>query len=187
MIQTVIRNARVFCRNQVVISDVLIERGIIAKIGSVRAGGQEIDARGRLLLPGAIDAHVHFRDLDEAYKEDWYSGSCAAAAGGVTTVIDQPNSKPPVCDERAYFRKQRAARKSVVDYGINAGIEKLDQLDDLCDSGLRLLVRDSFKKNRARNCIMRFKLSSASMPCYAFTLKDVSVKSQANWPGSRQS
>jgi dihydroorotase len=136
MIQTVIRNARVFCRNQVVISDVLIERGIIAKIGSVRAGGQEIDARGRLLLPGAIDAHVHFRDLDEVYKEDWYSGSCAAAAGGVTTVIDQPNSKPPVCDERAYFRKQRAARKSVVDYGINAGIEKLDQLDDLWRLGV---------------------------------------------------
>ncbi len=136
MSQTVIRNARVFCRNQVVVSDVLIERGIIAKIGSVRAGGHEIDARGRLLLPGAIDAHVHFRDLDEAYKEDWYSGSCAAAAGGVTTVIDQPNSKPPVCDERSYFRKQRAARKSVVDYGINAGIEKLDQLDDLWRLGV---------------------------------------------------
>ena len=136
MSQTVIRNARVFCRNQVVLSDVLIERGIIAKIGSVRAGEQEIDARGRLLLPGAIDAHVHFRDLDEAYKEDWYSGSCAAAAGGVTTVIDQPNSKPPVCDERSYFRKQRAARKSVVDYGINAGIEKLDQIDDLWRLGV---------------------------------------------------
>jgi dihydroorotase len=136
MSTTVIRNARVFCRNQVVLSDVLIESGTIAKIGSVRAGGQEIDARGRLLLPGAIDVHVHFRDLDEAYKEDWYSGSCAAAAGGVTTVIDQPNTKPPVCDERSYFRKQRAARKSVVDYGINAGIERFDQLDDLWRLGV---------------------------------------------------
>jgi dihydroorotase len=131
MSSTVIRNARVFCRNQVVLSDVLIESGTIAKIGSVRAGGQEIDARGQLLLPGAIDVHVHFRDFDEAYKEDWYSGSCAAAAGGVTTVIDQPNTKPPVCDERSYFRKQRAARKSVVDYGINAAIDRFDQLDDL--------------------------------------------------------
>jgi dihydroorotase len=129
-----------------------------------------------LLLPGAIDVHVHFRDLDEAYKEDWYSGSCAAAAGGVTTVIDQPNTKPPVCDESSYFRKQRAARKSVVDYGINAGIEKLDQLDDLWRLGVTAL----FKKNRARNYFMRCKLSSISMPCYAFTLKDVSVKSQVN-------
>lgn len=136
MSTTVIRNARVFYRNQVVLSDVLIESGMIAKIGSVSAGGQEIDARGRLLLPGAIDVHVHFRDLDEAYKEDWYSGSCAAAAGGVTTVIDQPNTKPPVCDERSYFRKQRAARNSVVDYGINAGIERFDQLDDLWRLGV---------------------------------------------------
>jgi dihydroorotase len=136
MSPTVIRNARVFHRNQVVLSDVLIESGMIAKIGSVHAGGQEIDARGRLLLPGAIDVHVHFRDLDEAYKEDWYSGSCAAAAGGVTTVVDQPNTKPPVCDERSYFRKQRAARKSIVDYGINAAIESLDQLDGLWRLGV---------------------------------------------------
>ena len=136
MSSTVIRNARVFCRNQLVHSDVLIESGTIAKIGSVRAGEQEIDARGRLLLPGAIDVHVHFRDLEEAYKEDWYSGSCAAAAGGVTTVIDQPNTKPPVCDEQSYFRKLRAARKSVVDYGINAAIERLEQLDDLWGLGV---------------------------------------------------
>jgi dihydroorotase len=136
MSTTVIRNARVFYRNQVALSDVLIESGTIAKVGSVRAREQEIDACGRLLLPGAIDVHVHFRDLDEAYKEDWYSGSCAAAAGGVTTVIDQPNTKPPVCDERSYFRKQRAARKSVVDYGINAAIDRFDQLDDLWRLGV---------------------------------------------------
>ena len=136
MSSTVIRNARVFCRNQVALSDVLIESGKITKIGSVRAGGQGIDAGGRLLLPGAIDVHVHFRDLDEAYKEDWYTGSCAAAAGGVTTVIDQPNTKPPVCDARSYFRKQRAARKSVVDYGINAAIDRPDQLDDLWRLGV---------------------------------------------------
>ncbi|MEI7826546.1 MAG: dihydroorotase [Euryarchaeota archaeon] len=136
MSSTVIRNARVFCRNQVALNDVLIESGKITKIGSVRAGGQEIDARGRLLLPGAIDVHVHFRDLDEAYKEDWYTGSCAAAAGGVTTVIDQPNTKPPVYDVKSYFRKQRAARKSVVDYGINAAIDRHDQLDDLWRLGV---------------------------------------------------
>ncbi len=131
MSSTVIRNARVFYQNQLVFNDVLIERGTIAKIGRVQTVEHEIDARGRLLLPGTIDVHVHFRDLDEAYKEDWYSGSCAAAAGGVTTVIDQPNTKPPVCDERSYFRKQRAARKSIIDYGINAAIDRLDTLEDM--------------------------------------------------------
>jgi dihydroorotase len=131
MSTTVIRNAKVFHKSRIVVRDVLIESGTITKIGRVRAGEQVLDARGRLLLPGAIDAHVHFRDLGEVYKEDWYSGSCAAAAGGVTTVIDQPNTKPAICDEGSYFAKQRAARKSVVDYGINAAIDRLDQLEDV--------------------------------------------------------
>jgi dihydroorotase len=131
MSTTVIRNAKVFCGNRIIRRDVLIENGTIAEIGYVRKGETEIDAQGLLLLPGAIDVHVHFRDLKEAYKEDWYSGSCAAAAGGVTTVIDQPNTKPPVHDERSYVQKQRAARKSVVDYGINVAIERPDQLETL--------------------------------------------------------
>jgi dihydroorotase len=131
MSATVIRNAKVFHKSHIVVRDVLIESGTITKIGHIRSGDQAIDARGRLLLPGAIDAHVHFRDLGEAYKEDWYSGSCAAAAGGVTTVIDQPNTKPATCDDRSYFAKQRAARKSVVDYGINAAIDRLEQLEDV--------------------------------------------------------
>jgi dihydroorotase len=136
MSTTVIRNAKVFHRRDIIARDVLIENGTIKKIGRVRAAEHEIDARGRLLLPGAIDAHVHFRDLGEVYKEDWYSGSCAAAAGGVTTVIDQPNTKPGTCDEQSYFAKQRAARKSVVDYGINAAIDKLDRLEDVWRLGV---------------------------------------------------
>jgi dihydroorotase len=136
MSTTVIRNAKIFCGNETIFGDLLVENGTIAKIGYVRKGETEIDAHGLLLLPGAIDVHVHFRDLNEAYKEDWYSGSCAAAAGGVTTVIDQPNTNPPVHDERSYFQKQRAARKSVIDYGINAAIERLDELENLWRLGV---------------------------------------------------
>jgi dihydroorotase len=131
MSTTAIRNAEIFHRRHITANDVLIENGIIKKIGRVSAADQEINARGRLLLPGAIDAHVHFRDLGEVYKEDWYSGSCAAAAGGVTTVVDQPNTKPGTCDAHSYFAKQRAARKSIVDYGINAAIDRLDRLEDV--------------------------------------------------------
>ena len=131
-----IRNAQVFFENRLVLRDVLVDNGVIAGVGRVRAAEHEIDARGRLLLPGAIDAHVHFRDLNEAYKEDWYTGSCAAAAGGVTTVIDQPNTKPATCDNRSYSRKQRAARKSIVDYAINAAIDSPDQLEELWRSGV---------------------------------------------------
>jgi len=136
MSSTVIKNAKVFHRRDILACDVLIERGKIEKIGRVEAAEQEIDAHGQLLLPGAIDAHVHFRDLGEAYKEDWYSGSCAAAAGGVTTVIDQPNTRPTTSNVYAYFAKQRAARKSIVDYGINAAIDRPDQLEALWRLGV---------------------------------------------------
>ena len=70
-----------------------------------------------LVLPGAIDAHVHFRDPGPNYKEDWASGSLAAAAGGVTTVIDQPNTDPETHDARSFELKLDLARhRSIVDF-----------------------------------------------------------------------
>ena len=85
---------------------------------------REIDARGMLVLPGAIDAHVHFRDPGPNYKEDWASGSAAAAAGGVTTVIDQPNTIPRTLDARSFAEKLDIARhRSLVDYCLNGGRE----------------------------------------------------------------
>ncbi|MDR3173111.1 MAG: amidohydrolase family protein [Treponema sp.] len=58
--------------------------------------GEEVyDARGLYILPGLIDAHVHFRDPGLCYKEDFASGSAAAAYGGITMVADMPNTLPP--------------------------------------------------------------------------------------------
>jgi dihydroorotase len=131
-----IKNAKIYYRDQVVAAEMLVEDGKIARVAKQVSGEQTIDAGGKLVLPGAIDVHVHFRDLGEAYKEDWYTGSCAAAAGGVTTVIDQPNTQPPVIDQTSYAKKQAAARKSLVDYGINAAIDKLDQLEALWRLGV---------------------------------------------------
>jgi len=82
-----------------------------------------------IVLPGAVDAHVHFRDPGYTYKEDWESGSISAAAGGVTTVIDQPNTDPKVIDARSFDLKLDEARhKSVVDFCINGGPGKIDEL-----------------------------------------------------------
>ncbi|RLI20656.1 hypothetical protein DRO45_03410, partial [Candidatus Bathyarchaeota archaeon] len=55
---------------------------------------KRINLKGLLTLPGSIDAHVHLRDEGKAYKEDFYTGTAAAAAGGVTTVLDMPNNNP---------------------------------------------------------------------------------------------
>ena len=81
-----------------------------------------VDADRRLLLPGAIDAHVHFREPGDAHKESWATGSRSAAAGGVTTVVDQPNTTPPTITGGAFDRKAELAAASTVDYGINGGV-----------------------------------------------------------------
>lgn len=75
-----------------------------------------------LKLPGLIDPHVHLRDPGATHKEDWYSGTSAALAGGFTVVMDMPNNTPPITDANALAAKQKAAaEKAVCDYGIHFG------------------------------------------------------------------
>ena len=95
------------------------------------------DASGLHLLPGAIDSHVHFRDPGYAHKEDWGSGSAAAACGGVTTVFDMPNTVPPTGSVEALALKLKNASISHVDYGIHALLDEnnIDQLEALIDAG----------------------------------------------------
>lgn len=81
-----------------------------------------IDATDRLLLPGMIDVHVHFREPGFPHKETWTTGSKSAAAGGVTTVVDQPNTDPPTVTGPTLDRKLELAAASLVDYGVNGGV-----------------------------------------------------------------
>jgi dihydroorotase len=85
-------------------------------------GERVIDAAGRRLLPGMIDVHVHFREPGFAHKETWATGSRSAAAGGVTCVVDQPNTDPMTIDGDAFGAKAERARTSIVDYGLNGGV-----------------------------------------------------------------
>ncbi|AGN00491.1 dihydroorotase [Salinarchaeum sp. Harcht-Bsk1] len=82
-----------------------------------------VDAAGLRLFPGAIDVHVHFREPGAGHKETWTTGSRSAAAGGVTTVVDQPNTDPPtVTGEALEAKRELAAEQSLVDFGINGGV-----------------------------------------------------------------
>jgi len=82
-----------------------------------------IDATGLHVLPGLIDPHVHFRMPGLAYKEDFGTGSQAAAAGGITTIIDMPNVVPPTASVEGFHAKVACADgASYVDYGIYAVI-----------------------------------------------------------------
>ena len=108
------------------IRSVAIESG---KIEGIYRHGDEpqyrksIDCRGFYILPGLIDIHVHLRDFKQSDKEDYETGTMAAAAGGVTTVVDMPNSDPPVLDKKTLDEKiARAIESSYVNVGFYAGI-----------------------------------------------------------------
>jgi dihydroorotase (multifunctional complex type) len=98
---------------------------------------ETVDATGLLVLPGLVDTHVHFRDPGFTHKEDFYTGSMAAAAGGVTTVCDMPNTTPST-NSPLRFEEHRsyAGKMSVVDFNHWAGPpQDLRQVKDLVEMG----------------------------------------------------
>ncbi|AXV40547.1 dihydroorotase family protein [Methanobacterium sp. BAmetb5] len=91
-----------------------------------------IDVKGKLVLPGLIDAHVHFRDPGLTVKENFFTGSAAAAAGGFTTVLDMPNTIPPTNTPRAFHEKMKiGGKRSLVDFGLHAGVADLSDIKDI--------------------------------------------------------
>jgi len=97
---------------------VLVEDGVIRKV-SLDPDGSHVTPIPGHVLPGGVDMHVHFRDPGEEKKEDFRTGSTAAALGGTTTVFDMPNNVIPVRDERTFnFKKDAISGKSYVDFGL---------------------------------------------------------------------
>ncbi len=98
----VIKNANIVYLSSVVHANMVIDEdtGKIKAIKKVlnkeEESHQTIDAKNGFILPGLIDIHTHLRDLQQSYKEDYHSGTMAAAHGGFTTVIDMPNKKPEI-------------------------------------------------------------------------------------------
>jgi len=128
----VVKNGRVYTSQGQKDLDIWIKGGKVVSLGGSHRAEEEIDARGMLILPGIIDAHVHFRDPGSTYKEDWETGSISSAAGGVTTVIDQPNTDPATTDAWSFDLKlDRARHNSVVDFCINGGPGKIEELAKL--------------------------------------------------------
>jgi allantoinase len=126
-------------RNATPMPVVGISGGVFAGFeeGSTRA---EVDATGLLILPGVIDAHVHFNEPGRTDWEGWATGSSAAVAGGITLVGDMPlNSTPPVVSVEAFEAKRVAAdASSVCDFALWGGLipRHVDQLEALAAAGV---------------------------------------------------
>ncbi len=108
----IIKNGLVFLGTTFEKKEILInDSGIIEKIGVNLRGEETVDAKNMLVCPGLIDPHVHLREPGQEYKEDFVSGSKAAIAGGITTLMDMPNNKiPTTTKERLLEKIERAKR-----------------------------------------------------------------------------
>lgn len=108
-----------------------------------------VDGRGKWLLPGCIDDQVHFREPGLTYKADIYSESRAAVAGGVTSFMDMPNTKPQTTTiENLEWKFNRAAETSAANYsfffgGTNDNMEEIRRLDRSRVPGLKLFLGSS--------------------------------------------
>ena len=98
-----------------------VSNGKIAQISTGELKGKEVIkiGRGRAILPGLIDTHVHLRDFEQGKKETIETGTKAALHGGVTTVFDMPNTKPPIMDSKILrMRHERFKSNAYADYAI---------------------------------------------------------------------
>ncbi len=133
MFDLVLKNLRLLDYSDCV--SIAIEDGKIAKISkSSIEGDKEMDLEGQIVLPGLIDPHVHFRDPGLTYKEDFKTGSMAAAHGGFTFVMDMPNTVPKTNTYEAFKEKQKIAEsKSIVNFGLHAGYSTLDEMEKILE------------------------------------------------------
>lgn len=149
-VMTVIKGGKLVSPFAIISADIAIgDDGKICRIGKSISvpGAKKVDATGLCILPGAIDAHVHFRDPEDTSKEDFSTGSASALAGGVTTIMDMPNYRgPPTTTLEAYRSKLLlASKKSRCDYQLRFGASETNQ-KEAAESGapqLKIFLTDT--------------------------------------------
>lgn len=137
-----IYNARIVTEDEVFLGYMCVSDGKIAVIGrgtSDHEAVRSVDAKGMLMLPGAIDTHPHFFEPGAEEREDLEHGTRAAASGGFTTVLDMPNTpEHPVLDPAAFaLKRDRARQEALIDYAFwgAATPENIDQFEALRQLG----------------------------------------------------
>lgn len=164
-----IKNATIVNSNEKFRANILIDNEKIAKITSDEIKGDtDIDANGKLVMPGLIDMHVHFRDPGLEYKDDIISGSKAAVAGGVTTCLCMANTKP-VNDNASITREMiRKAREcglidlmpiAAISKGLNG--KELVEMGDLIEAGAVAFSDDGLPVSNSS--VMRAALEYSKM------------------------
>ncbi len=139
-VDMVLHNAKVYTEGALVEAGIAVEgdRMVrVAKEPNLPPASQKINLEGCIALPGLIDVHVHLRGQRQAYEEDFRSGTAAAVAGGITSVLDMPNNEPITMNSASLKERIRDAERSIV---ANVGFysafpESLDEIDRVVKAG----------------------------------------------------
>lgn len=146
-----IKNARIVNRGQITEGDIFIKNGRIETLAPRvdRPADLEIDAEGKYVLPGIIDDQVHFREPGLTHKADLYTEPRAAVAGGVTSYMEMPNTKPPALTQQLLQDKyDLAAGKSLANYSFfmgasNDNLEEVLRTDPETVCGIKVFMGSS--------------------------------------------
>ena len=131
--------------------DLLMEGSKILQVGSnlTVPGAEVVDCLGKVVFPGLVDMHVHLRDPGQTQKEDMDSGTRAAAAGGVTTLVAMPNTSPIIDNPEIYAEVQKTIHASAHVHVIQAGSmtkgelgKELSDIEGMAKAGVRVLSED---------------------------------------------
>ena len=151
--KTLIKNAKIVNENSIFDGDVYIDDQIIKEISSsisLKSNSiRVIDAEGKYLLPGLIDDQVHFREPGLTHKETIKTGSISAAAGGITSFIEMPNTNPQSTTLELLEKKFAIAEKdALVNYsfmfgGTNTNLEEIKKINPKTIAGLKLFLGSS--------------------------------------------
>ncbi|MHA1754630.1 MAG: dihydroorotase [Candidatus Odinarchaeia archaeon] len=136
-----IKKGKVYTSDGLIECGLNIDNGVITKIAkepNLKPGEITINAKNKLILPGLIDIHVHLRDLNQSYKETFITGTKAAAKGGVTSVIDMPNTIPKTNSITRFKEKIKKARKNIaVNTGFYSALpDELNEINNLINQGV---------------------------------------------------
>ncbi len=139
-VDLILKNTKVYTNKGIVEAGLAIDNGRIFRIAKrphLPQASSESDLKGYLLLPGMIDSHVHLRDQQLDYKEDFLSGTAAAAAGGVTLALDMPTNKPVTMDVKSLRDRMNLAKtRSYVNVAFYSAFpEKLEEIPFIVREG----------------------------------------------------
>jgi len=139
-VDTVLFNAKVYTSQGMVEAGVAIDQGRVVRVAKemhLPPASTRLNINGCLVLPGLTDSHVHLRDQQLAYREDFTTGTAAAAAGGVTTVIDMPNNRPvTMSSETLRERMQLAEKRILVNVAFNSAFpNRTEEINRIISEG----------------------------------------------------